>query len=233
ELLRLEGVHWDLEIGAVAEMIYHNKPDNPPAILFEKIPGYPPDFKVLSGAVNSSRRLAMTLGFDEPRSYLDVVQAYRDRIRQFELIDPVEVEDGPILENIDRDDEVDLYKFPVPFFHEEDGGRYIGTGDLVIMKDKDSDWVNHGTYRVQIHDKNTVGCWMSPGKHGSLIKEKWFAEGKNCPVLISVGHDPLLHLSSANEVGPGISEFSHAGGHRGRPFEVIRSELSGLPIPAY
>ena len=232
ELIKLKGVHWDLEIGAVAEMIYHNKPDNPPAILFEEIPGYPPNFKVVSGAVNSSRRLAMTLGFEEPRGYLDVVQAYRDRLKDFELIDPVEVKKGPILENIDKDDEVDLYKFPVPFFHEEDGGRYIGTGDLVIMKDRDSDWVNHGTYRVQIHDKNTVGLWMSPGKHGTLIKEKYFAEGKNCPVLISVGHDPLLHLSSANEVGPGISEFSHAGGHRGTPFEVIRSELHGLPIPA-
>ena len=56
-----------------------------------------------------------------------------------------------------------------------------------------------------------------------------FAEGKNYPVLISVGHDPLQHLSSANEVRPGISEFSHAGGHRGRPFEVIQSEIHGLP----
>ena len=122
-------------------------------------------------------------------------QAYRDRIKDFELIPPQEYGDpksAPIFDNIDRDDEVDLYKFPVPFFHEEDGGRYIGTGDLVIMKDTESDWVNHGTYRVQIHDKNTVGLWMSPGKHGTLIKEKYFAEGKDCPVLISVGHDPLF-----------------------------------------
>ena len=37
-------------MGSVAEMIYHAKPDNPPAILFENIPGYSPDYRVLSGA---------------------------------------------------------------------------------------------------------------------------------------------------------------------------------------
>ena len=237
ELLRLENIHWDEEMGAITEMVYHNKPDNPPTILFENIPGYPKGYSALSGMVNSPRRLALTLGFDEPDTVLDVVQAYRDRMKTFELIPPVEVsrddlEKAPIFENVDRDDDVDLYKFPAPFFHEEDGGRYIGTAVLVMMKDPDSDWVNHGTYRCQLHDKNTVGMWASPGKHGSQIKEKWFAQGKNCPVLMSIGHDPLLHISSGNEVGPGISEFDYAGGHRGRPFEICKSELHGLPIPA-
>ncbi|MDE0058731.1 MAG: UbiD family decarboxylase, partial [Defluviicoccus sp.] len=37
ELLRVDGVDWNLEMGSVAEMIYHAKPDNPPAILFENI----------------------------------------------------------------------------------------------------------------------------------------------------------------------------------------------------
>jgi len=33
ELLRIKGAHWDLEIGALAEIIYHAKSE-PPAILF-------------------------------------------------------------------------------------------------------------------------------------------------------------------------------------------------------
>ena len=37
--MRVDGVDWNLEMGSVAEMIYHAKPDNPPAILFENIPG--------------------------------------------------------------------------------------------------------------------------------------------------------------------------------------------------
>ena len=73
---------------------------------------------------------------------------------------------------------------------------------------------------------------MSPGKHGRQIREKYFRDGKPCPVVICCGQDPLLFLSSGNEVSFGVSEFAHAGGHRGVPFETIRGELTGLPIPA-
>ncbi len=232
ELMRIEGVDWNLEMGSVAEMIYHAKPDNPPALLFEKIPGYPEDFSVLSGATNSSRRMALTLGLAQPETPMDVVRSYRKRLEGFTLIPPRQVNYGPIMENIDRDEAVDLYKFPVPMLHELDGGRYIGTGDLVIMRDPDTGWVNVGTYRVMVHDKNTVGLWMSPGKHGRHIREKYFKRGEPCPVAISVGHDPLLFLSAGNEVHFETSEYAHAGGHRGRPIDVTLSELHGLPIPA-
>jgi UbiD family decarboxylase len=232
ELMRVSGVDWNLEMGAVAEMIYQAKPDNPPAILFENIPGYPPEYRVLSGMTNSPRRLALTLGLPLPKHPLDVVRAYRDRMKRFELIPNVFVNGGAVLENVDRDGDVDLYKFPIPFLHELDGGRYIGTGDLVIMRDPETDWVNVGTYRVMIHDRNTVGLWMSPGKHGRQIREKYFREGKPCPVVICCGQDPLLFLSSGNEVSFGVSEFAHAGGHRGIPFETLKSEVYGLPMPA-
>ena len=83
------------------------------------------------------------------------------------------------------------------------------------MRDPETGWVNLGTYRVMVHDRNTVGLWISPGKHGRAIREKYFKDGKPCPVAISVGHDPILFLSSGNEVDYGRSEYAHAGGHRG------------------
>ena len=143
-----------------------------------QIPGYPDDYKVLSGATNSAGRLAVTLGFSKPTGPQDVVKSYRDRLKTLKLHDAAFVKKGPIQQNVDRDQEVDLYKFPVPFLHEDDGGRYIGTGDLVILRDPESNWVNIGTYRVVVHNKNTVGLWMSPGKHGRLIREKYFKSGR-------------------------------------------------------
>ena len=62
-----------------------------------------------------------------------------------------------MLENIDRDERVDVLKFPVPLLHELDGGRYIGTDDLVIMRDPENDWINAATYRSMVISKNTVG----------------------------------------------------------------------------
>ena len=66
ELVTINGVDWNLEMGALTELIHHARP-NPPAILFQRIPGFPKGFRVLSGAANSSQRLAITLGFPVPR----------------------------------------------------------------------------------------------------------------------------------------------------------------------
>jgi len=232
ELLRIKGAHWDLEIGALAEIIYHAKSE-PPAILFEGVPGYPKGMRLLSGATNSSKRLAIALGFPVPCNPLDVVRAYRDRMKTHRPIPPKTVTNGPVLQNVDRDGQVDLMKFPVPRLHELDGGRYIGTDDLVIMRDPEENWINAATYRSMVQDRNHVNIWMSPGKHGRQIREKYFRAGKPCPVLISCGHDPLLFLAGGNEIKFGLSEYDYAAGHRGLPYDVLPSELHGLPMPAH
>jgi 4-hydroxy-3-polyprenylbenzoate decarboxylase len=232
EVLRISGADWNLEMGALAELVTHKKSEAP-AILFENIPGYPPGMRVLSGATNSSKRLAITLGFPTPSGPLDVVRCYRDRMKTHKPIPPNVVPTGAVLENVLRGDAVDVLKFPVPFLHEKDGGRYIGTDDLVIMRDPDDGWINAGTYRVMVHDRNTVGLWTSPGKQGRQIREKYFAQGKPCPVVISFGHDPLLFLAGGNELKFGLSELDYAAGHRGLPYDVVLSELYGLPMPAH
>ena len=160
ELLRVPGAHWNLEMGALAESV--NERPNAPAVLFEDVPEYPRGFRVLSGSTNSMRRLAITLGFPVPGHPLDVVRAYRDRMKTHRPIPPRVVRDGPVLENILPEGKLDVLKFPVPFLHELDGGRYIGTDDLVIMRDPEENWVNCGTYRVMVHDAKRVGVWMSP-----------------------------------------------------------------------
>ena len=231
ELLRIPGAHWSLEMGTLAESV--NERSNAPAILFEEIPGYPRGFRTLSGSTNSMKRLAITLGFPVPAHPLDVVRAYRDRMKTHAPIPPRVVGKGPVLENMLSGKDVDVLKFPVPFLHELDGGRYIGTDDLVIMRDPEGGWVNCGTYRVMVHDAKRVGVWMSPGKHGRQIREKYFRQGKPCPVLVSCGHDPMLFLAGGNELRFGLSEYDYAGGHRGAPFEVIESELHRLPMPAH
>src|SRR5437588_8062911 len=76
EVLRVKGADWRLEMGTLAEIVYHTKKNDPPMILFEDIPGYPKGFRTLSGATNSSKRLALTMGFPVPSTPLDVVQAY-------------------------------------------------------------------------------------------------------------------------------------------------------------
>jgi 4-hydroxy-3-polyprenylbenzoate decarboxylase len=84
-----------------------------------------------------------------------------------------------------------------------------------------------------VHDEKTAGIWISPGKQGRQIRDKYFKQGKPCPVLICCGQDPLLFLAANHEVRYGVSEIDYAGGHRGEPFEVVMSEVHGLPMPAH
>ncbi len=232
QLKRIEGADWDLEIGAIVEMV-SRRSSSRPALLFDNIQDYPQGFRVLAGILNSLSRLTLTTGMERGISGIQFVREWRDRVRQPHTIPPVVVPWGPVLENTMTDNEVDLFKFPSPRWHEKDGGRYIGTGSITITKDPDSEWVNLGTYRVMVHDKNTLGFFVSPGKHGRIHREKYFAIGKPCPVAISFGHDPLLFLIASLQTPPGISEYDIAGGIRGEPIEVVKGEVTGLPLPAY
>ncbi len=57
-------------------------------------------------------------------------------------------------------------KFPVPRWHAGDGGRYLGTAHLVVTRDPETGVENIGCYRVMLQDKDKVGLYISPGKHG-------------------------------------------------------------------
>src|SRR5260370_6731791 len=145
EVVSIKGADWKLEMGTLAEIVNHARPE-PPAILFEDVPDYPKGMRLLSGATNSSQRLAIALGLPIPDHPLDVVRAYRERMKPHRPIAPQTVPTRPALHNIERDGKVDLFKFPVPLLHGHDVGRYCGTDDLVIMRDLDADWVNGGDY---------------------------------------------------------------------------------------
>jgi len=233
ELVEIQGADWNLEIGALTEIVCSSGKRPIPALLFDDIPGYPKGFRILSGLSNSPRRLALTMGLPEPDGLMDLVRAYRDRMKHHRLIPPRPCTAGTVLENVDRDGDVDVFKFPVPWLHQRDGGRYIGTDDLVIMRDPEEGWVNVGCYRVVAHAGDKVGVFIVPGKQGDQIRRKYFERGQACPVLICCGHDPLLFHAAGHEIRFGTSEYDYAGGHRGMPFDVIESELHGLPMPAH
>jgi len=153
-------------------------------------------------------------------------------VENLKPIPPRVVSSGPILENVKQGDEVNLLELPVPRFSEFDGGRYIGTSDVVIMKDPDSGWINLGTYRMQLYDEKSCALFISPGKHGNLIRQKYFERGLPCPVAVCLGQDPSLMLFASNEVPYGIGEYDLVGGIKGAPVDVVLGPVTGLPIPA-
>ena len=148
QLHRIQGVPWDKDMGGLLEMILERS-KHPPALLFEKIPDARQDIQILCSQIDGIQRLALAMGTDPKLGTTDFIQAWRQKIRNFQPVEPEYVKDAPIFENrVEKD--IDLEAFPVPRWHELDGGRYIGTDDLVITQDPEEGWVNAGTYRVML-----------------------------------------------------------------------------------
>jgi UbiD family decarboxylase len=230
EVRDVEGITWQEEIGMASEVLQHTDPA--PAALFDKIPGYPEGYRVLVNFFGGQRK-NMTLGFPTELSRVELSDEIHKALQEEKPIPYEVVEKGPVLENVQMGDEVNVLSFPAPKWHELDGGRYIGTGCFTISADPDEGWVNVGTYRVMVHDEKTVGFYISPGKHGRVHRDKYMARNQPMPAAIVLGGDPLLFLMASNEAPYGISEYEVAGALRGKPYPVIRGKVTGLPIPAY
>lgn len=230
ELRHVNGADWDLEIGAITEVAA--RAEQPKVVLFDNIKGYPAGFRVIVNAVCSAVTTGLAFGLDPTLSGMEMIKAWKKKLESYHPLKPVDVGNGPITEHVESGGKIDMLKFPTPRWHEDDGGRYIGTGCLVILQDPEEQWTNFGTYRVCVHDRDTLGIWISPGKHGRLIREKYWSQGKPCPVAITFGQDPVLAKVGSWYEPWGISEIEIAGWLRNEPVQVIRGQETGLPIPA-
>ena len=69
ELKRVNGADWNLEIGTMAELVYRERSGIIPALLFDRIKGYPEGFRILFGQHTSYRRVVVAAGLPaEPRA---------------------------------------------------------------------------------------------------------------------------------------------------------------------
>jgi UbiD family decarboxylase len=229
EVKTIHGAHWNLEIGCLTELMAEQ---DGPLLLFDSIPDYPKGFRIVTNVLATPRRFALALGLPTDLPKLDTLKAWREKIRGLKPFPPVEISSGPVTENVLQGDRMDLGIFPTPKWHEHDGGRYIGTGDMVVIKDPDSSWINVGTYRASVAGKNRLTLWIIEHKHGKQIARKYWQQQRACPVAIVLGCEPATWMAAPSASKAGVSEYEYAGALRSRPVEVIRAPFTGLPVPA-
>jgi UbiD family decarboxylase len=230
QLQKVGGAELEEEIGGIVD-VYQRKIGNK-AVLFDDIPGFPSGYRILANILTSIPRINLTIGMPVSSGEIDLVQFWRRYMREMKSIPPRTVANGLIQENVKAGNELDLLTIPTPKWHERDGGHFIGTGCMVIMKEPDSGWINYGAYRVQVHGRNVASVHCTKGKHGNLIMRKYHERGEPCPIAVVVGMHPALFMVSGLEIPYGKNEYDVAGGLLGEPVEVIGGPRTGLPIPA-
>jgi UbiD family decarboxylase len=230
-LRRIAGADPNHEIGGITEVAAGMA--DCPALLFDRIKGHAPSFRVLTNAVTSPQRAALALGIDPQLRPLDALKEWMARRQTLTPHKPVEVGSAAWLEHSVAGDDVDVRRFPAPVWHRHDGGPYIGSGSIVVMRDPDSGWINASIYRVQVHGPAKLTIQFDHGgRHGAIIAEKYWSRGAPCPVAIVNGEDPALFVAGFEYLAAGVSELDFAGAIRGAPVEVHRGPVTGLPIPA-
>ena len=157
-------------------------------------------------------------------------------------IPPVELsrDQAPIKEVVLNGDEIDITKYAFVKTNPADGGRYVNTGSHFMVDPELGP--NFGTYRCQIKGPRKLGINPEPNQTGykmiTAARERGETEMKYSIVL---GQDPVIWMLSGTRLAPRgfgpkpqpADEIAMAGGLRGKPVEMVKSENTDIMIPAH
>jgi len=200
------------------------------AQLFTNVKGAMKGSSIAGGLYSTWERVAMIFGLPPDIDYFDLVDYYAEVITR--RIPPVIVDSGSCQENVMTGDDIDLFKLPIPTLHPQDGGPYIGTLNIGVCKDPDSDWVNWGTYRGMVHDKKSTGLLLLPMNQGGMLMVKYHEKNKVMEYAQFYGGDPVFNVVASSGVPFGVSEVDVAGGIRGVPVPLVKCKTVDLYVPA-
>ncbi len=232
ELLEIEEeVDWRYELGCIVRRVF-DIPGGGPAVLFKNISGYQKTAgrKFFAGSLSSHKRLALMFGLPADASPHSLVQRYLQGLEKPRKATTVKT--AVCKEVVRKEKEVDLLDFPVPHFHPMDGGRYMGTLQLVVTKDPDTGLQNTGVYRMMLHDRNHLGTLFLSRQDWDTHFGRWRARGERMPVAICFGPPQVTLLAAAAKLDHPPDEMAYAGGFAGRPIPLVKCEMVDLKVPA-
>jgi 2,5-furandicarboxylate decarboxylase 1 len=214
-------VDWDVELSAIMRRVFKV---NGPACLFENVKGY--KTPVFTGALFRHRNYGINM--DTPGNMRAIME--RMKYCMANPIPMVMVNTGHCKENIDKGSKIDMEKFPVPRWHDLDGGRYIGTLGVVITKDPETGIRNLAVYREEMLGKNKMA--VNPEQHSGIHLRKYRAMNKPMPIVTCIGVPPSVLCAALTKAPYGVDESGIAGAIAGEPVPFVKAETVDLEVPA-
>ena len=226
-----EEVDWKEEMAAITYMAHQEV--GAPTLLFERVRGCRSGFSALWNMFGSSTdRYAISVGEPLGLTVMELIQRTQSKFGA--VVPPVMVDgrNAPVNAHHMIGDEVDVTVFPAGHLWPGDGGRYIGTANATLTRDPDGGWLNVGTYRQMIHDRNHVGLYISPGKDARLHIERYWSRNQPCEVVAVWGVDPATFIAASQAFPSNTSELDFIGGILNQPVELVPGHTVSLPYPA-
>jgi UbiD family decarboxylase len=226
----------ELELGAIIRRSYDLRA---PAPLFNRIKGIAEGRRVLGAPAGVSdqrelylARVALSLGLDPRAGGREIVQALAAALSR-PGIPSRRVGSAPCKENISQGESVDLWSFPAPLIHGGDGGRYINTYGLNVVRSPDRSWTNWSINRMMIHDRKHLTGTLSFNQHIGMIHAMWRELDTAMPIALALGVEPALPFLAGGMPLPDlVSEPDFVGAYFGESVEVVPCETVDLDVPA-
>jgi 4-hydroxy-3-polyprenylbenzoate decarboxylase len=214
-----------------------------PALLFDDVLG-----SAMPLAINvfgTQRRMAMALGVDSldeignrigdllkpelPHGFAGMRESV-GKLLSLKSVPPKKVRTAPCQEVVRTGDEVDLYALPALHTWPLDGGAFLNLG-LTNTRHPVEGTRNVGLYRLQRHDRRTVGMHWQIHKDSNAHHAVAERRGERLPVAIAFGCDPAVTYAASAPL-PGIDEYLFAGFLRGERVELVDCKTVPLQVPA-
>ncbi|HYF91554.1 MAG TPA: UbiD family decarboxylase [Symbiobacteriaceae bacterium] len=233
ELLRVidKPVNRDWEISAVCRTYFSKTdPRTRPALLFTNVIGS--SLPVLVGAVAGSHQIyGLALGIDPSAILAEFSKKWARALEN--PLSPKMVAEGPCQENVVYGDQCDVTKLPNPIWtRAHDPGPFFTAGSL-ISRSPESGIINVGMYRSQVKGPRRLGVHFTAAyKHLNQHIQAAARAGHKLPVVLAVGVDPTLSITSVSAVPYDVDEMAVAGALLGEPMEVVKAKTCDLPVPA-
>jgi len=195
-----------------------------PALLFEKVKGYP--FPVVGNLLGTKKRLSMALGVNQENFFENALAKLEKRIP------PVLLKDRTPREVILQKAKIDLLKFlPILTHYAGDSGPYITSGITSARDPKDGN-IGRGLHRMEVRAKNELGISLiNPPL--SEIYAQYKKENRRMEVATVIGVDPAILIGSISKIPRGVDKLSVAGGLKGKPIPTVKAETVDIDIPAH
>lgn len=228
----------------VAEIVTRVQRQSGPALLFENVAG-----SRLPLAINvfgTERRMATCLGVDSLDEHGDRIAALltpevphglgglRDafaKAADLRGVPPKRVSKAPCQHTVLRGDDVDLDLLPGIQAWPEDGGVFLNLG-LTHTKHPETGARNLGMYRLQQHDRRTVGMHWQIHKDSNAQHAVAERRGERLPVAIAFGVDPAVTYAASAPLPAEIDEYLFAGFLRRERVELVDCVSVPLQVPA-